>query len=253
MSTTIAIAGKGGVGKSTIAALIIRWLNDKDQKSVLAVDADANVNLNDLLGVEAGESIGIIREELRESVGHIPGGMTKQQFLEYKIHQSLVETANFDLIGMGRPEGPGCYCYANNILRDILESLSNNYRFVVLDNEAGMEHLSRRTVGEIDFLLTVSDPTVRGVQAAGRISRLLKELATRVGQKHLIINRVRGGISPATGKQIDEEELSLLAALPDDDMVRSCDENGRATYSLAAESPFYTSMDLCLSNLFPNL
>jgi len=253
VSTTIAIAGKGGVGKSTIAALTVRWLNDKAQKSVLAVDADANVNLNDLLGVEAGESIGIIREEMRESAGRIPGGMTKQQFLEYKIHQSLVETANFDLIGMGRPEGPGCYCYANNILRDILQSLSKNYRFVVLDNEAGMEHLSRRTVGEIDLLLIVSDPTVRGVQAAGRISRLLKELDTRIGKKHLIINRLRGEISPAVRKQIVEEELDLLAALPDDDILRSCDENGRAAYGLGSESPFYSSIDLCLSQLFPNL
>jgi CO dehydrogenase maturation factor len=253
MSTTIAIAGKGGVGKSTITTMIVRWLNDRGERSVLAVDADANVNLNDLLGIEAGESIGTIREEMRERVGQIPGGMTKQQFLEYKIHRSLVETPDFDLLGMGRPEGPGCYCYANSLLRDILETLSKNYSYVVMDNEAGMEHLSRRTLGRIDYLLIVSDPTVRGVQAAGRIGRLIKELDTRVGRKLLIVNRVRDEISSATVEQIKAEGLDLAACLPEDDLLRSGDENGRATYGISAGSTLYSSLDTFLSNLFPEL
>jgi CO dehydrogenase maturation factor len=153
---TIAISGKGGTGKSTIAALIIRWLKDQELGPILAVDADPNVNLNDLLGIRIEETVGAIREEMKKSAHNLPGGMTKQEFLEYKIHASLRETRDFDLIAMGRPEGPGCYCYANNLLRDILKTLSNNYKRVVIDNEAGMEHLSRRTTQRIDNLLLVS-------------------------------------------------------------------------------------------------
>ncbi len=129
----IAISGKGGTGKTTIAAFIIRWLSENVSKSILAVDADSNVNLNDLLGVESKDTIGGIREEMKSKVNNLPGGMTKQQFLEYKIQSSLVETPDFDLIAMGRPEGPGCYCYANNLLRDILKSLSESYDFVIID------------------------------------------------------------------------------------------------------------------------
>ena len=151
MTTTIAISGKGGTGKTTLAALLVRWLNDHGRRSVLAVDADPNVNLHDLLGVGGGQPIGTIREEMKEKVSALPGGMTKQEFLEYKIHEGLVETENFDLITMGRPEGPGCYCYANSLLRDILKTLSDNYEYVVIDNEADMEHLSRRTAQRIEI------------------------------------------------------------------------------------------------------
>ncbi|MEJ2244974.1 MAG: AAA family ATPase [Acidobacteriota bacterium] len=149
---TIAIAGKGGTGKSTLSAVAVRWLSDNVSKAVLAVDADSNVNLNDLLGVDLEETVGSIREEMKEKVQALPGGMSKQQFLEYKIHSSIVETPEFDLIAMGRPEGPGCYCYANNVLRDVLKTLSGNYEYVIIDNEAGMEHLSRRTAENVDCL-----------------------------------------------------------------------------------------------------
>lgn len=253
MSITIAISGKGGTGKSTVAALLIRWLNERGQKSVLAVDADANVNLNDLLGVGPVEPVGTIREELREKVSDLPGGMTKQQFLENKIHRSLLETRNFDLIAMGRPEGPGCYCYANNVLRDILKSLSDNYRYVVIDNEAGMEHLSRRTTQKIDYLLVVADPSVRGVQTAGRISRLLKELDTRVGRKYLIVNRARGELPPAVRKQIADEGLELLAVLPEDDAVWNSDATGTPAYGVPAASAFCRAMDGFLSKLLPDV
>ena len=145
---TIAITGKGGTGKTTLAALIIRWLSKNRTKSVLAVDADSNVNLNEVLGVGLNATVGSIREEMKSLSGKLPGGMTKEQFLEYKIQAGLVETPDFDLLAMGRPEGPGCYCYANNLLRDILMTLSQNYEFTVIDNEAGMEHLSRRTTQE---------------------------------------------------------------------------------------------------------
>ncbi len=251
MSYTIAISGKGGTGKSTIAAVLIRWLNEHGRTSVLAVDADANSNLNDLLGIGPVEAIGTIREELREKVSNLPGGMTKQQFLENKIHRSLVETKNFDMLAMGRPEGPGCYCYANSLLRDILRTLSDNYQYVVIDNEAGMEHLSRRTTQKIDFLIIVSDPSIRGVQSAGRISRLLKELDTRVSHKYLIINRSRGDLPPVIRKQIVDEGLELLAVLPDDEAVWKRDAEGKPAYEISTTSAFYRFMDELLTKKIP--
>ena len=250
MSTTIAIAGKGGVGKSTISALLIKWLNTRGIDSILAVDADANVNLNDLLGVEAGESIGAIREEMKEKADKLPGGMTKQQFFEYKINQCLVETANFDLISMGRPEGPGCYCYSNNLLRDILKTVADNYDYVVIDNEAGMEHLSRRTAQDIDYLLMVSDPSVRGIQTAGRLNRLLEELKTRVGARYLIINRVRGELSQEVVRQVEVEKLELLAVIMDDENAGQMDSRGEAVYGIDSESAIFKTIDNVGSSLF---
>jgi CO dehydrogenase maturation factor len=249
VSITFAICGKGGVGKSTVAAILIRWLNERGCKSVLVVDADANVNLNDLLGVEIIGSVGTIREEMKEKVNDLPAGMTKQQFLEYKIHQSLVETKNFDLITMGRPEGAGCYCYANSLLRDILKTLSGNYDYIVIDNEAGMEHLSRRTTQRIDHLLICSDPSVRGVQTAGRINRLLKELDTRVGSRHLIINRAREELAPKVREQVGIDGLSLLAVLPEDDKLRNDDSDGKPAYDISTASPCFCAMDNFLSKL----
>jgi len=222
----IAITGKGGTGKTTIAAFIIRWLSENVSKSILAVDADSNANLNDLLGVESKETIGEIREEMKSKVSNLPGGMTKQQFLEYKIQSSLVETPDFDLIAMGRPEGPGCYCYANNLLRDILKSLSESYDFVIIDNEAGMEHLSRRTVQDIDYLLVLSDPSIRGIKTAGRISRLLQELNTRVKEQYLILNRLHSLPSEPMINAIEDERLTLFYSIPEDKDLLKMDQRG---------------------------
>ncbi len=246
---TIAISGKGGTGKSTLSALIIRWLDDQGFGPVLAVDADANVNLNDLMGVRIEETVGTIREELKRSAHKIPGTMTKQEFLEYKIHASLIETRNFDLIAMGRPEGPGCYCYANNLLRDILKTLSENYQYVVIDNEAGMEHLSRRTVQNIDFLLIVSDPSPRGIQAAGKISRLLFELDTRVGERYLILNRVKGKVSDKLQKTIEKEDLNLFSSLPEDDELLRMDQAGVPIWKIEKDSPAYREVHRLMTEL----
>jgi len=246
---TIAISGKGGTGKSTIAALIVYWLGENMSKSILAVDADSNVNLNDLLGVELRETIGAIREEMKSRVSGLPGGMTKQQFLEYKIHSSLVETPNFDLVAMGRPEGPGCYCYANNLLRDILKTLGENYEFVVIDNEAGMEHLSRRTTQNIDYLLIVSDPSPRGIQAAGRISRLLKELEARVGEKYLILNRLHDPIPKAVEETIKDEGLKLLCSIPEDQKILKSDRAGKPIWEIIPKSSAYQTIDRTMKGL----
>ena len=247
---TIAISGKGGTGKSTIAALIIRWLSDHRGHSILAVDADSNVNLNDLLGVQIEETVGSIREELKNNNQNLPGGMTKAQFLEYKIQTGLVETPQYDLLAMGRPEGPGCYCYANNLLRDILQTLSANYRHIVIDNEAGMEHLSRRTTQNIDLFLIVSEPTVRGVRTSGRISRLLKELDTRIGRKCLILNRVSEEIPAAVAKTIDDENLQCCLFIPDDLKICEADQRGESVWTLPETSPAYTAVDNWMKSIF---
>lgn len=246
---TIAVSGKGGTGKTTLAALIIHWIKENRTRSILAVDADSNVNLNDLLGVPLQDTVGAIREEMRKSVNNIPGGMTKQQFLEYKIQSSLVESNDFDLIAMGRPEGPGCYCYANNLLREILQALGENYQFVVIDNEAGMEHLSRRTTQTIDYLLIVSDPSLRGVSAAGRISSILEELDTRVKSKYLILNRVQHQPSEALSHAIEDTGLTLLASIPEDPALHSLDSNGIPISSSSKGFPAYRAVSDFMDNL----
>jgi CO dehydrogenase maturation factor len=246
---TIAVAGKGGTGKTTVAALIVRCLSERGAKPILAVDADANVNLNDLLGVTLNETIGNIREEMKDRVSGLPGGMTKHQFLEYKIHASLVETARFDLVAMGRPEGPGCYCYANNLLRDILNTLSVNYTHVVIDNEAGLEHLSRRTTQRIDDLLVVADPSPRGIRAAAAISRLLKELDSRVDRKFLVLNRVRGPLPGPVGALIREAGLDLAASVPEDDHLLRMDQEGHSIWDVPTDSPVYRTVRRLLDDL----
>ncbi len=246
---TIAISGKGGTGKTTLAALIVRWLSKNVTPSILAVDADSNVNLNEVLGVELKATVGAIREEMRALAGKLPGGMTKQQFLEYKIQTGLVETPDFDLLAMGRPEGPGCYCYANNLLRDILLTLSKNYEFIVIDNEAGMEHLSRRTTQKIDHLLIVSDPSVRGIRAAAKISRLLKELETRVEAKYLLLNRARDVIPDEVTKAIDDGGLKMFWTIPEDDRLLRMDQSGKSVWLVEDDTPAYQAAGKMLLKL----
>ncbi len=242
MKKTIAIAGKGGTGKTTISALILFWLIENVSASILAVDADANVNLNDVLGIKIQDTVGNIREEMLSQINNLPAGMTKQQFMEYKIQSSLAEYPHFDLLAMGRPEGPGCYCYANNLLRDILNSLKSNYDFILIDNEAGMEHLSRRTTGSIDCLLLISDPSIRGIRTAVRISTLLKELDTRVKDKFLIINRTQAPVSPAAEKLIKESGLTLLGSLPEDRVLLEADRNNTPLKNILSSSSAFNAL-----------
>lgn len=220
---------------------MVRLLSEK-KLATLAVDADSNVNLNDVLGVELGETIGAVREEMKILAQKLPGGMTKKQFLEYRIQRSLVETPFFDLIAMGRPEGPGCYCYANNLLRDILATLSQNYKYTVIDNQAGMEHLSRRISQNIDNLLIISDPSLRGIRAAGKISRLVKELETRVKEKSLILNRVQDSIPASLIEAVAEEGLKLLSIIPEDKKLLKMDQEGKSIWDIPARSPAYKAI-----------
>jgi CO dehydrogenase maturation factor len=175
--------------------------------------------------------------------------MTKQQFLEYKIQTSLVETPGFDLIAMGRPEGPGCYCYANNLLRDILRTLSANYQYVLIDNQAGMEHLSRRTAHNIDYLLIISNPSVRGVRSAAKISRLIKELDARIQEKYLILNRIQNSIPQQVKNIIEEEGLKLFQSIPEDEKLLEMDQNGKPIVHITTDSPAYQAIDELLMKL----
>ncbi len=239
---TIAISGKGGTGKSTIAALIIRWISDHISKSILAVDADCNVNLNDLLGVTLDNTIGAIREEIKDKANNLPGGMTKQQYLEYKFQTSLVETPDFDLVAMGCPEGPGCYCYANNLLRDVITETASNYEFIIIDNGAGMEHLSRRTTQNINYMIIVSDPTIRGIKAAGKISRLVRDLETRVKEKYLILNRVKNSIHPSVLDIIKSEDLKLIGTVAEDNEIMDMDSRGESIWQSVKDTNAYRSI-----------
>ena len=186
MTKVIAMAGKGGTGKTTTSALLLKYLIKRKMTPVLAVDADANANLNELLALDINTTLGEIRKEIK---GDIPSGMSRDQFMEMKIHQALIEDSGFDLMVMGQPDGPGCYCAANQYLAMTMDKLSENYPYIVVDNEAGMEHLSRMNLRTIDHLLIVSDPSARGILTARRIADITGPLQLDVKKRHLIVNR----------------------------------------------------------------
>ncbi|MBE0447199.1 MAG: AAA family ATPase [Actinobacteria bacterium] len=221
MSFTIAVAGKGGTGKTTLSSLVIGHFLRKGKTPVFAVDADANVNLNEQLGVDVEQTIGGMREDLKNSISanEIPAGMPKETYIEYLLQDTLVESTGFDLLVMGRPEGPGCYCYANNMLRRYIDVLAKNYPYVVIDNEAGMEHLSRRTTQKIDLLLLVSEPTPIGIMTAARIRDLAKEMEISVKQVGLIINKVNGQLPGSLIEEAKGYGLDVLGTVPADNTV----------------------------------
>ena len=236
MTKLIAVTGKGGVGKTTISALLVRYLVEKKSTPVLVVDADPNSNLNEVLGLQVEETIGSIREDMAERSGTLPGGMAKHDYLELKVQECLVESEGFDLLVMGRPEGPGCYCFANNVLRDVLKILSKQYERIIVDNEAGMEHMSRRITTVMDHLLIVSDPSLRSMLAAERIQELVRELKLSVGTMHILMNRVQNGLSPQIEKKIEEMQIPLLGAIPEDMLLREFDGTGKPLIQLPDSS-----------------
>ena len=233
MTYSIALAGKGGTGKTTMAGMLIKYLVEKGKTPVLAVDADANANLNEVLGLPIAQTLGDAREEMKTGVS---AGMTKDIFMEMKLQEAVMETPNFDLIVMGRPEGAGCYCAANTLLTQSLERLIDNYNFVVIDNEAGMEHISRLTTSDVDILLIVSDPTRRGLQAAHRIVELTDNLALNVGRKMVIVNRLRDGQFESLGQALDEYKLELAGVVPEDLDLQQFDLDGKPTIELKKEN-----------------
>ena len=251
MTTVIAVSGKGGTGKTTLAALITRYLIDEGLKPVLAVDADANSNLDVVLGADMKATIGGVREELSEKVQkqQLPAGMSKQDVLEMQIEQALVETTEFDLISMGRPEGPGCYCAVNNMLRVILDRIEDSYRFVVVDNEAGMEHLSRRTTRGVDVMFVVSDPSRRGLDTAVRIRDLARELKLDVRRFYLVVSRVRGPLEGPLAEAVEALDIELAGVVPDDPEISRLDEKGEPLTGLGADSEARSAVRVIMENV----
>jgi len=237
LSLTIVTAGKGGTGKTTIAALLIDYLARKG--TVLAVDADPSTNLNLALGLPLLDTIGQVREEMATAVksGTYDNSIAKPDYLEMKIMESLVESDRVDLLAMGRPEGPGCYCAANSMLRTSIDRLGKNYDYVVIDCEAGMEHVSRQTTRDIDILLIISDPTIRGIIAAGRMKPLIREMRTNVGQVWLIVNRVADGLPPEIAAAVKENDLDLLISIPADPNLAKLEIKGEPSINLPDDSP----------------
>lgn len=252
MTKTIAVAGKGGTGKTTITALIIDYLVKRARGSVLAIDADPSTNLNLALGVPLDDTVGDVREETATAVGGgaSMGGLSKWDYLDFRINEAIVEEVGFDLLAMGRPEGPGCYCAANNILRTSVDRLSDAYDYVVIDNEAGLEHLSRRTTRDVDLLFLVSDPSLRGIIAAGRVAELIEELRTAVGATYLIVNRVMGDrLQDALLEAIAQYQLDLACILPADAAINELDALGKPVVLLPPEAPSRISLETFLASL----
>lgn len=246
---TIAVAGKGGVGKTAIAALLINHLSQK--RPVLAIDADPSTNLNLALGLPLKETVGRLREDMTEDItkGRLPAGVSKQELLDMKIRQALVESSRIDLLAMGRPEGPGCYCAANHMLRLSIDRLAKNYDYTVIDCEAGMEHISRQTTRDIDFLLVISDLTVRGILTAGRMKELMGELRTKVGKTYLIVNRVKDGLPEEIKKTIDDFGLNLITTIAEDPYLEALEIRGAPIIELPRESPLQQGATEIISQL----
>lgn len=245
MSYTIAITGKGGVGKTTVAALLVARLIARGCRPVLAVDADPNSCLDAALGVKAEVTIGGIREQAREIAGKgMSTGVATQQLLEMKIAESLVEAEDFDLIAMGRPEGPGCYCYANNVLKQTLETIASNYPYLVIDNEAGLENVSRRVVTSVDLMLIVADPSKRGVETLRRLYDMAGGMNIKFKKLAIVINRLRNEGVPEGVQDLQRDtNAAYLLLLPEDEQVAECNESGMSVKALPAENKVVRRLD----------
>ncbi|MEW5734029.1 MAG: AAA family ATPase [Thermodesulfobacteriota bacterium] len=235
MSFVIALAGKGGVGKTTVAGMLVKYMKHKGMTPILAVDADPNANLNEVLGLPVDDTLGQAREDMKKGV--VPQGMTKDTFIEMRMEQAVAEADGYDLIVMGQPEGSGCYCAANSLLARFLEKLSDNYAYIIMDNEAGMEHISRLTTKNVDVLLIVADTSRRAIQAAGRIDKLARELAIGVKKSYLILNMAKGDLTDQMRETVASEGLNLAGVIPDDAAVTDYDMAGKPTVKLPDESP----------------
>ncbi|MDD5287634.1 MAG: AAA family ATPase [Dehalococcoidales bacterium] len=249
MSFKIAVAGKGGCGKTSVTALVIRYLRKNGKVPVLAVDADPNVNLGESLGLKVGQTIGTILDSFQHEKISIPQGMTKEAYLEYKLNGTIVESTGLDLITMGRGQGPECYCYPNLILKKFIDELSDNYACVVMDNEAGMEHLSRKTTEAADALLLVSNHSVKGVRAIGRILELIDELKLRIQRKLVIINLVPDKLDPLVAGELERLGLRPDAIIPEDEELYRYDLQQKSLLEIPDSSHAVQAVDRLMAQL----
>jgi len=237
MSIKIAVAGKGGCGKTSITALVIRYLKKNGKTPILAVDADPNANLGESLGLKVPQTIGKILDDFQHEKISIPPGMTKEAYLDYKLNETLVESQGLDLITMGRGQGPECYCYPNTVLKKFIDGLSDNYAYVVMDNEAGMEHLSRKTTDDVDALLLVSNHSVKGVRAIGRILELAGELKLHVKKKYILINMVPDKLDPLVAEELKRLGLKADIIIPEDKTLYRQDLEQKPLMDMPDNSP----------------
>ena len=237
---TIAVAGKGGVGKTTTCGMIIDYLSKAGKGPILVVDADANSNLNEVLGVEVETTLGDIREEMAhaEATGSLPANKTKADYAEMKFGTALIEEDDFDMLVMGRTQGKGCYCYVNGVLKTQIDKYAGNYRYLVIDNEAGLEYLSRGTLPHVDTMLLISDCSRRGIQAVGRIAEMIDDLALKPGCVKLIVNRAPGGkLNDGVREEIGKFHLDLVGVLPQDELVYEYDCDGKPSSQVPENAP----------------
>ena len=247
MAHVIAVAGKGGVGKTTLCGMLIQYLCEKKKGPVLAVDADANSNLNEVLGVEVDTTLGDVREEIAHAEmtekSPIPKGMSKADYAEVRFEDALAEEDDYDLLVMGRTQGKGCYCFVNGLVQTQVQKLQSHYPYIVVDNEAGMEHISRGILPMMEVAILVSDCSRRGVQAAGRIAKLMKELNFKPQKTGLIVNRVPDGkLDAGTLEEIRNQGLELLGVVPHDDQVYQYDCDGKPIIQLPKDSPVRSAL-----------
>ncbi|MFQ5855029.1 MAG: AAA family ATPase [Anaerolineae bacterium] len=251
MGFTIAVAGKGGTGKTTLAGLIVRLLIERGEGPVLAVDADPNANLNVALGLSVEKTIGELREDLLNHIRELPPGMTKDTYLEMGIEECLVESRGVDLLVMGPGEGPRCYCAVNHVLRRYIGRLRDAYRYVVMDNEAGMEHLSRCTTQDIDVLLITSSDTPVALQSAVRIHQLVDNLTLRIGKRFLMLNNLNGTDLERLQAHVAKTGLELLGIVPRDERVLELSWQGQSLMELLDDAPALQAVGKMLEVIVP--
>ena len=254
MTHTIAVAGKGGVGKTTTCGMLINHLCESGKGPILVVDADANSNLNEVLGVEVETTLGDIREEMARAEmmknSPIPAGMTKADYAEMKFSSALIEEDDFDMLVMGRTQGKGCYCYVNGVLTSQMNKYYGNYNYMVIDNEAGLEHISRGVLPHVDTLLLISDCSRRGIQAVARIAEMVRELELKPGNMKLIVNRAPGGkLNAAVLEEIEKHGLDLVGVLPQDDTVFEYDCEGKPSAKVPANNPVKVALSSIAAKL----
>ena len=250
MAFRIAVAGKGGTGKSTLAAMLCRSLLKQNTRPLLVVDADPNSCLPEKLGLKPERTMGELREELRDDPEKVPAGISKTEWIERLINQEVAEATGFDMVVMGRQEGPSCYCYINNLLRSCLDKIALQYKGVVIDNEAGLEHLSRRSNGQVEYLLVVSQATLLGARTAKRIVALVESLELDIGQAFLVLNGCNGALDPRAAAAFSETGLEVMGSVPNDDRVVEVELAGGSLMDIEPASGAAQAVDAIVSKLF---